>query len=340
VEIWPRPIIFFSIALDHLEFFSANQMKDTLKELKRKRMVNISQDISSYRDYDVYVFDPRSYNFVLYKPKGKTISSIRIINESLPESLYVSVSDKTHHITSKQRSYNKKLKYILKKNPLESKKLLSRVLDIASATPEPEVFSEMKDTIDLVLDEYLADSNVVKRLIEVTTKDFSTSVHSVNVMLYCLRFARQCNFAYQDLKIFGLMGLLHDVGKVRLPNEILTAPRKLNEQEFEEIKNHSRYGWEILRKSKLNSKIQIGALQHHERSDGSGYPNGLKSSQISPVSKALAIADVYEALTNWRPYKAPVPPLKALDIIKKDVLQEKLDEKTFITFAKSLVGDK
>ncbi len=300
----------------------------------------MSQSVENYRDYDVYVFDPRSYNFVLYKPKGKSISSLRMIAENLPESLYVSLSDKTHFITSKQKSYNQKLKYILKKNPLESKKLLSRVLDITATTPEPEVFDQMKDTIDLVLEEYLSDSSVVKRLIEVTTKDFSTSVHSVNVMLYCLRFARQCNFAYKDLKLFGLMGLLHDVGKVRLPSEILTAPRKLTEQEFEEIKNHSRYGWEILRQSKLNSKIQIAALTHHERSDGSGYPKGLKSSKISLESKALAIADVYEALTNWRPYKVPVPPLQALDIIKKDVLQKKLDEKAFVIFAKSLVGDK
>jgi HD-GYP domain-containing protein (c-di-GMP phosphodiesterase class II) len=315
-------------------------MRDILKELKRKRMVDISKDIENYRDYDVYVFDPRSYNFVLYKPKGKTISSLRMIAENLPESLYVSLSDKTHFITSKQKSYNKKLKYVLKKNPLESKKLLSRVLDITASTPEPEVFGQMKETIDLVLEEYLSDSSVVKRLIEVTTRDFSTSVHSVNVMLYCLRFARQCNFAYKDLKLFGLMGLLHDVGKVRLPSEILTAPRQLTEQEFQEIKNHSRYGWEILRQSKLNSKIQVAALTHHERSDGSGYPNGLKSNKISLESKALAIADVYEALTNWRPYKVPVPPLKALDIIKKDVLQQKLDEKAFIIFAKSLVGDK
>jgi len=315
-------------------------MIDPIKEIKRKRMVDISRDIQNYRDYDVYVLDQRSYNFVLYKPKGKTISSVRLINGSLPEELYVSVPDKTHYITSKQKSYNSKLKYVLKKNPLESKKLLSHILDISASTPEPEVFDQMKETIDLVLDEYLADSNVVKRLIEVTTKDFSTSVHSVNVMLYCLRYARQCNFAYKDLKLFGLMGLLHDVGKVRLPNEILTAPRKLTEQEYEEIKKHPLYGWQILRQSKLNSKIQVAALEHHERPDGSGYPNGLTSKRISPASKALAMADVYEALTNWRPYKSPVPALKALDIIKKDVLQNKMDEKTFIIFAKSLIGDK
>ena len=303
-------------------------------------MVDISQDIKDYRAYNVYVFDARSSNFVLYKPKGKSISDLRLLKDNLPKTLYVSLSDKTHQITSKQKSYNKKLKYVLKKNPAESKKLMSRILDISASSPDPEVFGQMKETIDLVLEEYLADSNVVKRLIEVTTKDFSTSVHSVNVMLYCLRYARQRNFSYRDLKLFGLMGLLHDVGKVRLPNKILTAPRKLTEEEYEEVKNHTRYGWEILRQSRLNSKIQIAALEHHERLDGSGYPKGLKGHKISPESKALAIADIYEALTNWRPYKAPLPPLQALDIVKKNVLEKKLDEKTFIVFARSLVGDK
>ena len=315
-------------------------MKDILKEIKRKKMVEISKDIGNYSDYNAYTFDARSQNFVLYKPRGRVIDALRLRNETLPESLYISVSDQIHYITSQQVKYNKKLKHILKTNPLESKKLMARVLDIAASTPEPEVFDNMKETIDLVLEEYLADANVVKRLIEVTAKDFSTSVHSVNVMLYCLRYARQCNFAYKDLKLFGLMGLLHDVGKVRLPSGILKAPRKLTEEEFEEVKNHSRYGYEILRQSKLNPKIQIAALEHHERSDGSGYPNGLKESAISPVSRALAIADVYEALTNWRPYKAPLSPLKALDIIKKEVLQKKLHEKSFIIFAKSLVGGK
>ena len=303
-------------------------------------MVDISQDIKDYRAYNVYVFDARSSNFVLYKPKGKAISDLRLISDNLPKTLYVSLSDKTHLITSKQKSYNKKLKYVLKKNPAESKKLMSRILDISASSPDPEVFGQMKETIDLVLEEYLADANVVKRLIEVTTKDFSTSVHSVNVMLYCLRYARQHNFAYKDLKLFGLMGLLHDVGKVQLPNKILTAPRKLTEEEYEEVKNHTRYGWEILRQSRLNSKIQIAALEHHERMDGSGYPKGLKGHKISPESKALAIADIYEALTNWRPYKAPLSPLQALDIVKKNVLEKKLDEKTFIVFARSLVGEK
>ncbi len=315
-------------------------MKDIVKEIKRKRMVDITREIKDYRAYNVYVFDARTSNFVLYKPKGKAISDLRLINDTLPKSLYVSVSDKTHQITSKQKRYNKKLKYVLKKNPAESKKLMSQILDISSSSPDPEVFGQMRETIDLVLEEYLADSNVVQRLIEVTTKDFSTSVHSVNVMLYCLRYARQRNFAYKDLKLFGLMGLLHDVGKVQLPNELLTAPRKLTDEEYEEVKNHTHYGWKILRQSRLNPKIQVAALEHHERLDGSGYPNGLKGRKISPEAKALAIADVYEALTNWRPYKAPLSPIEALDIVKRDVLQKKLDGKMFIFFAKSLVGDK
>ena len=314
-------------------------MKNTLKELKRKNMVDITREIHAYKNYDVYVFDPASYNFVLYKPRGRSIETDRFLRDKLPQSLYVSASDKTHQIISKQKRYIKRLKYVLKTDARESKRLMTRVLDISASSPEPGVFDQMKESIELVLQEYLEDSTVVKRLLEVTTKDFSTSIHSVNVMLYCLKYARECRVSYEELKRFGLMGLLHDVGKVRLPNDLLTAPRKLTDQEYEEIKNHSQYSLEILRKNRLNPIIQVAAFQHHERSDGSGYPNRIKSNEIVPEAKALAIADVYEALTNWRPYKKPLPPLKALEIIKKAVLSEKMDEKTFIKFVKSLMGD-
>ena len=314
-------------------------MKDTLKELKRKNMVDITSKIHAYKNYDVYVFDPISYNFVLYKPRGRSIEANRFLSDKVPKALYVSASDKTHQIISKQKRYIKRLKYVLKTDAHESKRLMARVLDISAASPEPGVFDQMKESIELVLQEYLEDSKVVKRLLEVTTKDFSTSIHSVNVMLYCLKYARECRVSYEELKLFGLIGLLHDVGKVRLPNDLLTAPRKLTDQEYEEIKNHSQYSLEILRQNRLNPIIQVAAFQHHERSDGSGYPNRIKSNEIVPEAKALAIADVYEALTNWRPYKTPLPPFNALEIIKKDVLSEKMDEKAFIKFVKSLMRD-
>lgn len=300
------------------------------------RFVEISGDIKDYLDWDVYFFSPKSERYVLYKPKGVGIDEIRLKKKSMPERLYVSLTNKVEHVSNRQQLINRILKQTLKRDPARSKQLLTGILEAGTTVPIEKILNNMKNTVDLVLDDYLADHGIVKRLIEVTTKDYSTSVHSVNVMLYCLGYGRLCKFTYKNLKLFGLMGLLHDVGKVRVPQGILTAPRRLTEDEFEEIKKHTLYGYEMLEQCGLDSRVRFGALQHHERLDGSGYPNNITARDILPESMALAIIDIYEALTNLRPYKSPFPLLEGLDIIKKEVMDGKLDLETFKNFALSL----
>lgn len=308
--------------------------------MNKKKMVEVSRNVRRYREYDVYCQGPTSEKFVLYKPRGIGIDEIRIKKEKIPKRLYVSLSDQLHFVSACHEKYNKRLKDILRTKPAESKQLLVKVLDLGLAVPVGQVVQHMKDTIDIVLKNYMEDQDVVKKMIEITIKDTSTSVHSVNVMLHCLGYAQQCKFGYDDLKLFGLMGLFHDVGKLRIPDKILKAPRQLTEEEFEEIRKHPNYGYNILGQSKLDNRIRMASLQHHERSDGSGYPKKIGEKDILPVSMALATIDVYEALTNWRPYKNPVKSLEALEIIKAEVEKGKLDVETFRNFAKSLIGTK
>jgi len=306
----------------------------------KNKAVEITANVKKYKKYDVYYKDPISNRFVLYKPKAVDIDEIRIQKKMVPKSLYVSYRDQLDFVSSRHREYNERLRNILRSEPRQSKQLLSKVLDLAITVPVGEVVHNMKETIGIVLKEYMADEDVVKKLIEVTAKDASTSVHSVNVMLYCLGYARQSGSGFDDLKSFGLMGMFHDVGKLKIPDKILKAPRRLTEEEFDLIKTHPSHGYNILVQSRLEKRIRLGALQHHERCDGSGYPNKLEEDDLLPESKALAIIDIYEALTNWRPYKDPVKSLKALEIIKEEVEQGKLHKETFQIFANSLVGTK
>ncbi len=303
-------------------------------------MVEISANVKSYREYDVYCHDPITERFVLYKPQGVDIDDIRLEKEKVPKYLYASLNDQIDFVSSRHEEYNERLQNILRSEHHESKKLLTKVLDLAVTVPVGEIVSRMRDTVDIVLKEYMADEDIVKKLVEVTVKDTSTSIHSVNVMLHCLGYARQSGYGYDDLKSFGLMGLFHDVGKLKIPDKILKAPRRLTEEEFDLIKTHPNHGYNILVRSRLEKRIRLAALQHHERSDGSGYPKNLEEKDLLPESKALAIIDVYEALTNWRPYKNPVKSLTALEIIKEDVERGKLDKGMFQTFANSLVGTK
>ncbi len=311
-----------------------------LMEIRKERLVEVSRNIKDYKCYDAYYLDPELCKFVLYKPKGVDIDRVRIEEGKIPPKLYVSLSDRIHYVCGHQQRYNAELKMVLKTSPAKSKWVLKKALDLSLTTPTPEILQRLGKTLDVVVDGYLANPEIVKNMIDIATKDYSTSTHSVNVMLYCLAYARTANFSLENLKLLGLIGLLHDVGKTRVPDSILKAPRKLSEEEFEEINLHPGHGSEILSQTRLDRKIRTVALQHHERLDGSGYPRRSTGKDLLSESRALAVIDTYEALTNWRPYKYPIEPIEALHIIKKNVLRGRLDEEAFRMFAQSLVGSK
>jgi len=301
-------------------------------------MHEISDDpdiITKYNDFDVYFKNDGYYG--LYKKKGTTFDPSRIQSGKLPEQLFISVNDRIHLVRHQTRQLNKKLAKDLKKDPVAAKKRLSEVVAVTLSEPRNEVLEDMKDTIDIVVDEYLNSADVIKNLVQVSIKDYTTQLHLTNVMLFCLGYAHFAGYDEDDLRLFGLIGLLHDVGKVDIPDEILNAPRQLTDEEFDRIKQHARNSWKILRQCEFDKRIPICALEHHERLDGSGYPKGKMGWDLGPHSRALAIADVYEALTTWRPYKESMLPLKALGIMKEEVESGKLDGNIFKEFAKSIV---
>ena len=301
-------------------------------------MYEISDDpdiLNKYSDFDDYFKNDGYYG--LYKKKGAVFDPSRIEFGKLPEHLYISLNDRIHLVRHQTNRLNKKLAKDLKKDPVKAKKRLSEVVALTLSEPRNEVLEDMKDTIGIVVDEYLNSADVIKNLIQVSVKDYTTQLHLTNVMLFCLGYAHFAGYDKDDLRLFGLIGLLHDVGKVDIPDEILNAPRQLTDEEFDRIKQHARNSWKILRQCDFDKRIAICALEHHERLDGSGYPKGKTGSDLGLHSRALAIADVYEALTTWRPYKESMLPLKALGIMRDEVESGKLDRNIFKEFAKSIV---
>jgi HD-GYP domain-containing protein (c-di-GMP phosphodiesterase class II) len=110
--------------------------------------------------------------------------------------------------------------------------------------------------------------------------------------------------------------MLHDIGKVFIPKEILNKPGRLSDEEFEAIKSHSVKGHEYLKKFfDMPASSSSGVLQHHERFNGSGYPAGIKGNKITPFGKIIAIADVYDALTSKRAYRDAIDPSEAIEYI-------------------------
>ncbi|WP_260411135.1 HD-GYP domain-containing protein [Cohnella xylanilytica] len=147
------------------------------------------------------------------------------------------------------------------------------------------------------------------RLFEsVKAKDEYTHRHNIGVGVLSAMIGRWMGLDEEELALLALAATLHDVGKVRIPEEILLKPGKLTEEEFAEMKRHAAYGYELLAgTSGLSPRVALVALQHHERTDGSGYPQRLRSSETDPMSRIVAVADVFHAMSSRRPYHEPLP---------------------------------
>ena len=153
--------------------------------------------------------------------------------------------------------------------------------------------------------------------------DDLTYTHSMNVALICNVIGSWAGFSKDDLNTLMLCGLLHDIGKLKIPTEIIQKPGKLTDEEFDLIRSHPKLGYDILRSKNLDDRIKLAALQHHERYDGKGYPNGLKGNEIDLFSGIVAIADVYDAMTADRVYRKGICPFPVLEHME---LQKELYE--------------
>lgn len=147
----------------------------------------------------------------------------------------------------------------------------------------------------------------------IKNKDEYTYLHSVAVCALMVALARQLQFPPDVVRIAGLAGLMHDVGKVAIPEDVLNKPSTLTDEEFRIIKGHPVVGAELLRSDgKVPEEVIDVCLRHHERIDGLGYPDGLKSAEISMLARMGAVCDVYDAVTSDRPYKRGWSPSEAI----------------------------
>ena len=128
--------------------------------------------------------------------------------------------------------------------------------------------------------------------------DDLTYIHSLNVAILCHEFAKWMHMTEEEQDILTLAGLLHDVGKMGVPGKIIKKAGSLPEEEYSVIRQHPQKGYDFLKKHPLDERIMNAALMHHERCDGSGYPNGLKADEIDDFAKIVGIADCYDALTS------------------------------------------
>lgn len=167
-----------------------------------------------------------------------------------------------------------------------------------------------------IMDELLSKKNILVNIVDIKSLDNYTYQHSVNVAVLSLVIGLQLKLNTYDLYNLCMGALMHDVGKVFVPKEIIQKNDKLTNKEFELVKEHSKAGYDYLKGSAdISVPSRIIALQHHERENGQGYPDGRKGSDINKLSKIVAVADVYDALTSDRPQRRALSPNEALEYI-------------------------
>jgi putative nucleotidyltransferase with HDIG domain len=204
-----------------------------------------------------------------------------------------------------------------------------------------EILANQTSTILQVTDLF-EDANqllvdVIKALAAtIDAKDPYTRGHSLRVSTYAVAIATELGFSLAEINDIRIGSLLHDVGKIGVPDKILMKPDKLTPAEYHHVKEHPLVGFNIMSEVQMLKPVLPAIAEHHERLDGSGYPHGLKVTQISPMGRIVAVADVYDALTTDRPYRKALS-IESATLYLKNNVDTYFDKKyvnAFIPFIK------
>jgi HD-GYP domain-containing protein (c-di-GMP phosphodiesterase class II) len=292
--------------------------------------------IRYYRRVPLY-FETAPHVFQLYKPAGMEISDIRI-DQGMHPLLYIQQGDRMDAMREVQKGFNLDIARSIETGDVTSvKSTLCNLVAETLAEPRSGTLQALPETVGILVSGYSRQPGILRTFATISNKDYTTVIHSVNVMALTLSFCFYSGLSLKESKHLGLSALLHDVGKSEIPSEILSAPRKLTSEEFEVMKSHPCIGERLIRRiSRLGEDVAKGALEHHEKLDGSGYPRGLQ--KISFHGQLIGIVDCYEALTNEdRPYRRAKDPLDTLKLIKDDVENGKFNRELFEKFCYSLI---
>lgn len=172
------------------------------------------------------------------------------------------------------------------------------------------------ETVDDIVDSAVRNPDTLVCLSKLSDYDEYTYAHCINVATIAVVFGEYLGLDRDDLIKLGAAGMMHDLGKTAVPSRIINKRARLTPQEFEEIKRHPEYGRRILEQSgNVPEEVLRAVLDHHEKFNGGGYPEGRTRQEIAPLSRIISLADVYDALTSDRSYKDAILPNKALAIM-------------------------
>jgi len=260
--------------------------------------IETPDDIDMLRDHCVYVYIEIEKEFWLELSKGSI--------EQKEEKAYPGFRE------------NKDIHEELPKAKFTFDKARDQVDEVLESISNGESFDmdSSRKAIQYCVSSIMRNANALLWLTQVKDQDRYTAEHSLRVGILAIAFGRFLDFDEPELELLGLCGMLHDVGKVKIPDEILNKPARLTRIEFDIMKEHAPLGKDILLDQVGVDQLIIDtAHYHHERIDGKGYPEQLNASFLHKYVRMISIVDVYDAITSARPYKVGSPAFDALKIL-------------------------
>ena len=194
-----------------------------------------------------------------------------------------------------------------------------------------------KKAVSYCVDSILNAPDALMLMTQLKNRDEYTAQHSMNVCVFAIALGRQINLSVAELNNLGLCGMMHDMGKMRVPLEVLNKAGRLSSEELKIMQSHTTLGWQILLST---SGMYAGAVDvaytHHERLDGNGYPRGLKAEQITPYARIVAIVDMYDAVSSNRIYQKGRSHLDAIKVLTECSTSGHLDSPLTMKFIECL----
>ncbi len=211
----------------------------------------------------------------------------------------------------------------------------SVILDEMFEDPEAlENVPKSKKVVNKFVDTIFSDAHAIESLIKITAYDYYTHTHSINVCVYALSLGSYLKLKAEVLEELGMSALLHDLGKSKVDRKITNKNGRLTFDEFEQMKRHPAYGYAIAVKLGISDRrVLDGIRHHHEKLDGSGYPDGLRGEQITLFARIIGVCDVFDALSTKRSYKDRLSSYDALHLMK-ETMKEHLDMEIIDDFIK------
>jgi len=280
----------------------------------------------------------KEIRYVLYCSGTNVVKSDKIddLQKHQVKNLFVRKEDKKIYLKYVESS----LKHIINDGRVDVKEKAYIVYDVAKNIME-DVFEDprsgeqverSKTWVSNTINFIIRSKDSFSGMMGIISYDYYTYTHSVNVSVLGLLFAKYLGIYGGEMHVFGTGLLLHDVGKTQIDPAIINKKERLNDEEFARIKMHVELGADILKQTGgVDSASFFPIMQHHEKHNGKGYPNGLKGDAIHKYGKIAGIIDVYDALTTQRSYSDARKPFAALKIMNEE-MKGHFDEKYFKDF--------